>query len=129
MSGERFLLDTNAIVALLRAEHGLPERLMGASWVGISIISRIEFLVFSGLVEADRSCFDEFLRRVEVIGMDGQDAELIESIIRLRRSYRLKLPDAIIAASALREKATLVSADAAFSRVTELTLEVFGRPV
>lgn len=129
MSGERFLLDTNAIVALLRGEHGLADRLRDASWLGISVISRIEFRAFAGLGEKDRSCFEAFLRRVEVIGLDGQDAELIEAIIGLRRSYRLKLPDAIVAASALREKATLVSADAAFNRVTELTIETFGRPI
>ena len=126
MSGERFLLDTNAIVALLRAEHGLTERLREATWVGISVISKIEFLAFAGLGEADRACFDQFLRRVEVIGLDGQDAELIDAVIEMRRSYRLKMPDAIIAATAVREAATLLSADLVFSRVAELDLEGFG---
>lgn len=36
MSGERYLLDTNAVVALLRGEPILRQRLENAEWVGIS---------------------------------------------------------------------------------------------
>jgi tRNA(fMet)-specific endonuclease VapC len=53
MSGNRYLLDTNAIVALLQGEVFLVQLLQGADWVGISLISQIEFLVFSGLSQAD----------------------------------------------------------------------------
>jgi len=54
MSGNRYVLDTNAIVALLQGNLQLVQLLQNASWIGISIISQIEFLVFSGLTEADR---------------------------------------------------------------------------
>ncbi|MEM0981349.1 MAG: hypothetical protein AAGH78_13880 [Cyanobacteria bacterium P01_H01_bin.58] len=46
MSGERYLLDTNAIVALLQGNDYLIQRLQEADWVGVSVISQIEFLVF-----------------------------------------------------------------------------------
>jgi hypothetical protein len=54
MPGERYLLDTNAIIALLQGNQQLIELLQDAEWIGISIISQIEFLVFPGLNEADR---------------------------------------------------------------------------
>ncbi len=44
-SGEKYLLDTNAVVALLRGDPLLQKRLENAAWVGISILSEIEFLV------------------------------------------------------------------------------------
>ena len=43
----RYLLDTNAIVALLQGNLQLLQLLQNADWIGISIISQIEFLAFS----------------------------------------------------------------------------------
>jgi len=55
MSGERYLLDTNAIVALLQGNSQLIQLLQNADWIGISVISKIEFLAFTGLTQASRS--------------------------------------------------------------------------
>jgi tRNA(fMet)-specific endonuclease VapC len=60
MSGERYLLDTNAIVALLRGDQSLQQRLRDAQWVGISILSQIEFLVFPEITPRDRQAFQQF---------------------------------------------------------------------
>ncbi|MHC5673700.1 PIN domain-containing protein [Nostoc sp.] len=92
MSGKRYLLDTNAIVALLKGSTKLVTLLQNADWVGISIISQIEFLAFSGLNEDDRQLFEEFLKRVEVINLLATNNLLIEQIIQIRLQYRVKLP-------------------------------------
>ncbi len=60
MSGKRYVLDTNAIIALLQGSTMLVQLLQDADWVGISVISQIEFLAFSGLSEDDRRLW--FLR-------------------------------------------------------------------
>lgn len=122
MSGSRYLLDTNAIVALLQGNAQLIQLLQNADWIGISIISQIEFLAFSGLGESDRQLFVQFLQRVEVIGLVSIDIGLIDKIIEIRQQYRLKLPDAIIAAMAIQNSASLVTADREFARVTVLTV-------
>ncbi|MEQ9669104.1 type II toxin-antitoxin system VapC family toxin [Coleofasciculus sp. G2-EDA-02] len=122
MSGNRYVLDTNAIVALLQGNLQLVQLLQNASWIGISIISQIEFLVFSGLTEADRQIFQQFVQRVEVVGLTAGDATLIEKIIEIRQQYRLKLPDATIAAITIQNGASLVTADREFSKVTQLTV-------
>jgi predicted nucleic acid-binding protein len=54
MSGGRYLLDTNAIVCLLRGDQALHQRLRRAEWVGISVLSQIEFLAFPNLSANDR---------------------------------------------------------------------------
>ncbi|MEG4318161.1 MULTISPECIES: hypothetical protein [unclassified Microcoleus] len=54
MSGNRYVLDTNAIVALLQGNIQLRELLKDAEWLGVSVISQIEFLVFPGLTQDDR---------------------------------------------------------------------------
>ena len=122
MSGERYLLDTNAIVALLQGNPQLLQLLRNATWIGISVISQIEFLVFSGLTPADRQLFQQFLQRVEVVGLGAIDTGLIEKIIEVRQRDRLKLPDAAIAAMAIQNSANLVSADQAFAKVAQLTV-------
>lgn len=43
-------------------------------------------------------------------------------IIEIRLQYRLKLPDAVIAAMAIQNSASLVSADTEFAKVTMLTV-------
>lgn len=122
MSGSRYLLDTNAIVALLQGNSKLLQLLQNADWIGISIISKIEFIAFSGLSQGDRQLFEQFIQRVEVVSLMAGDTVLIELIIQLRQQYRLKLPDAIIAAMALQATANLVTADREFAKVSILTV-------
>ncbi|MCG6134067.1 MAG: type II toxin-antitoxin system VapC family toxin [Nostoc sp. LLA-1] len=124
MSGNRYLLDTNAVVALLQGNSQLLQLLQNADWVGISVISQIEFLAFSGLSQEDKLVFQQFLRRVEVVSLMSGDTVLIEQVIQLRQQYRLKLPDAIIAAMALQINANLVTLDQEFAKVS--TLKVIG---
>ncbi|NEP02758.1 MAG: type II toxin-antitoxin system VapC family toxin [Symploca sp. SIO2E9] len=122
MSGDRYLLDTNAIVALLQGNYQLVQLLLNADWLGISVISQIEFLAFSGLTQADRQLFQQFVQRVEVISLVSTDILLVEKIIETRQQFRLKLPDAIIAAMAIQNSATLVTADQEFAKVNVLTV-------
>ena len=111
MSGERYLLDTNAIVCLLRGDEVLHQRLQSAEWVGISILSQIEFLAFPNLSENDGRIFQKFSEAVDVVGLDRAERALIDRIVSLRRQYRLKLPDAIIAATAIERGAILITDD------------------
>lgn len=111
MNGERYLLDTNAIIALLQGNLRLVQRLQTAVWVGISIISQLEFLAFTELSESEYQAFNQFLQRVEVIGLSSEQPRLIEQIIAVRQRYRLKLPDAVIVATAMQAEAALLTGD------------------
>lgn len=110
MSG-KYLLDTNAIVALLQGNSNLVNLVVRAEWVGISIISFIEFLAFPGLQDEDKSLFRQFIERIEVVPLTDANTQLIESVLSLRKGQKLKLPDAIIAATALIQEAHLITAD------------------
>ena len=112
MSGEsRLLLDTNAIVALLQGHQGLLARVQAASWVGISIVNQIEFLSFAGLSDADRALFEAFAARVDVVGLNRTDRALLAEVASLRARRSVKLPDAIVMASANVHGAVLVTRD------------------
>lgn len=125
MNGNKFLLDTNAVTALLQGNATLVELLKTAEWVGISIISQLEFLANPALNADDRVLFDSFLNRVQVIDLAQHDTVLLSSIIKIRTTYRLKLPDSIIAASALQTKAILLTADGGFRNIKNLKVLSF----
>ncbi|MFZ4477482.1 MAG: hypothetical protein ACOYPR_19970 [Saprospiraceae bacterium] len=59
----KFLLDTNAVVALLDGNTSLAQILDTAAWVGISVIAELEFLSFSGLSPQDEGLFQQFKGR------------------------------------------------------------------
>jgi len=105
MSGNRYLLDTNEVIALLQGNQQVLQLLQNTTWVEISIISQLEFMAFSGLTESDRQLFDQFLQQVEVVGLKPEQPDLIALIIQLRQTYRLSLPDVIIAATAIQANA------------------------
>jgi hypothetical protein len=122
MSGEgRYLLDTNAILSLLSGNRLLSDKLDHAIWIGISVVSYIEFLALEGLPDCDRDAFMDFCGRVEVIPLTREDDGLVKQTLDLRSRYRLKLPDAIIGATALSCDAVLVTNDTDFAKVPLLT--------
>ena len=108
------VLDTNAILYLLggRLAHPLP-----VAEYFISVISEMELLSYPSLDEPAQAKIEEFLSRVIVIGLNEEVKTLA---IRLRKQYSLKLPDAIIAATALSLGASLLTNDSRLLQLPEL---------
>jgi predicted nucleic acid-binding protein len=108
---KRYLLDTNALVALLQGHADLLTRVESADWLGVSVINVLEFLGFDGLSEIDRQLFNELLQRIVVVDLTSGNAALMALIIEIRQSKALKLPDAIVMACAAIHEATVLTHD------------------
>ena len=109
----KYLLDTNALIYL---HDGKLAENLPAGYYAYSVISEIELLSWPEIQPKQEQELRELLttlRRIEV------DAAVRETAIRLRREQRLKLPDALIAASALMLDATLLTND---QRLTALPM-------
>lgn len=100
--GPYFLADTNAGIDFLNGK--LPTA--SAAWIQqalveqrlvLSVIVRIELLSWLGSTAAMQP-IEEFIAAGLVLPLDEQ---VIQQTIRLRQQHRIKLPDAIIAATAL----------------------------
>lgn len=123
MNGNRYLLDTNAIISILKPNSDSQTwNLQNTEWVGISIISKIEFLSYKKLTPTEKDIFEKFEKRVDVVGIDANSPQLLNRIIEIRNNSSLKLPDAIIAATALENKSTLITADKHFLKVEGLKI-------
>lgn len=121
----RYLLDTNAIIALLSGNAALLNLLQNPQWVGISVIAEMEFLSFSGINAHDEHLFEQFKKQITIIGINTQNTQLIQTTRFLRTQYRLKLPDALIAATAIEQNAILITNDIGFVKITPLQVVHF----
>ncbi len=120
----KLLLDTNSIIALLNEDAKVVEVTDVADDIFISIINELEFKSFSNLSLHDIELFDAFVSRINVLGLQASDITLKNKIIEIRNTYRLRLPDAIIAASAIVNNAVLVTADKDFKKIEKLQLKI-----
>ncbi len=111
MSGKRYFLDTNAIVQLLAGNRTLLELLNQAGHVATSVICELEYLAFPDLPDEDRELFEQFRAKVHITDLCSGDTQLRTQILRLRSSRKMKLPDAIIAASAMNQNSILLTED------------------
>ena len=119
MNGNKILLDTNAFIYFFEGRSTITDLVVNTPEICFSAISEIELLSATHLTPTEIDSIKAFLllcQRVELT------TEIIDQTIMIRRQYRFKVPDAIIAASALHLKIPLVSADTDFQKVTGLTL-------
>jgi hypothetical protein len=91
----RALFDTNILIDYLNAVPQARTELHRYTEKAVSIITWMEVMVgASGDVEAATR---SFLNAFDIITLDG---EIAERAVKLRRSHNIKLPDAIIWATA-----------------------------
>ena len=85
----------------------------------LSVIARIELEVFNPPTRQERKQFIDFVRESVIYDLSE---EVILQTVKLRRHYKgLKLPDAIIAATAIVSDFTLLSTnDSDFEKITGL---------
>jgi len=107
----RWLLDTNVIIdafaGRLEAAKALTSaRTSDVEWIGYSAVTRLEVLGFPGLAEEDEVRLRQLLAEFSEAEVS---AAIIERAIEIRRSVRIKTPDAIVAATALIYGASLVT--------------------
>ena len=113
----RYLLDTNAVIFLLNGSLASP---LPKGNYSISIITEIELLSFAGLSDQEEQKIRDFLSVLDRIPLSDS---VRDQAILLRRNNRLKLPDAIIAASALTQQAILLTNDQTLSAVDGLSCQ------
>jgi hypothetical protein len=118
MSGTKCLLDTNVVIGLLK-QHTAAIALIDAhqldlNQVAISQITRMELLGYPGLPQAEEQRILSFLQSCNVLVIDNA---VEQRAIQLRRHANCKLPDAIIAATALVHQLTLLTLDERLSKL------------
>ena len=104
--GTRYLIDTNIIIDFSENRLPLNAKPFLAEIIdkepNISIINKIELLGFS-LVTS------EIIEFTDVANIINLTEDIANQTIKIRKKHKIKLPDAIIAATALAHNLTLIS--------------------
>ena len=108
------LLDTNVALYLLGGHIASP---LPVGSYGVSVITEMELLAWPSLTAEEEKKVQEFLGQVTI-------CELTQAIraraVQLRKAEHLKLPDAVVCATAMEFGVELWTNDAGFAKVSGL---------
>ena len=105
--GKEYLIDTNSVIDYL--DNKLPEQandLIDSIDSKISVITRMELLAWPGASEQQTLILNEFINASDVFALEEP---VILKAIEIRKTHKTKLPDAIIAATAMVNKLTIIT--------------------
>lgn len=105
--GQKFLMDTNAIIGYL--SNILPQEgmnFMESLTPTISVISKIELLGWYNVSTEDLTKLTAFVNTVDIYPLNEI---VVNKAIELKQSYKIKTPDAVIAATAISNNLTLMT--------------------
>jgi predicted nucleic acid-binding protein len=120
-----YLWDTNTAIYFLQDQfpkHAAEyiDRILVDEQPAISVISEMELLCWDSADVNDWKILNGFIRNAVIIDLE-QDVK--HMAISIRRVYKTKLPDAIIAATAIAHNTTLISHNRTdFKKIKGLTL-------
>lgn len=117
MTGIEFIADTNALIYFLEGNSCMLP--YATKKLGFSIISEMELLSFSGITQEEETGVKTLLSDCSRFHLTE---EIKDKTIEIRRKYKTKIPDAIVAATAIINNIPLISADKGFRQIVELNL-------
>jgi predicted nucleic acid-binding protein len=113
----QLLLDTNIVIAWTNGHPAVMANLEGKQ-LGLSVISQIELLAYPTLKQAETQLIKNILSFLQVYTITPS---IVEATVEFRKSYNIKLPDAIIAATAFSLKCPLYTFDKGFNKIQEIS--------
>ena len=118
MSGFDLVVDTNILIYLTAGNKNIAEVVRDKNLI-ISFITEMEMRSWPSLTAGDVQMLKKLLSKCQVIGLND---EIKEKAIEIRKSTKLKLPDAIVSATAIFLGLPLVSADNDLKKVKDIDL-------
>lgn len=119
----RHLIDTNVWIDALAgkiSDSSFLKFSIQADWAGYSSITRLELFGYPNIKEEEEAKIAELLSAFIEIPVDSK---IIDRSIIIRKNLRIKVPDVIIAASAIENECSLVTHNTEdFKNIDELII-------
>jgi predicted nucleic acid-binding protein len=123
MSGDSIFLDTNIVLYLLSGDETVAEILDGRT-IFVSFITELELLGYKGIRPEEQLRIESLLLDATIIDINS----VIKKItIDLRKTNSIKLPDAIVAATAHYLNIPLMTADKDLAKLAEVTIVLYEK--
>ena len=123
MSGNKVFIDTNTAIYLLSGDTTLAS-ILHQKKVYLSFITQLELLGYQNITKEEERQIEYMLENCVIIDINNR---IKSEVIRLRRNYSLKLPDCIVAATALYVDLPIITSDKGFKKVEELNLMFYEK--
>jgi predicted nucleic acid-binding protein len=117
MNGNKYQADTNTFIFLLDKNPSLKP-LLTSDW-SYSFITEIELKGKFGISSNELKTISELLSTCSKV---SYTEEIVKITIELRQKYKIKVPDAIIAASSIHKNLPLITFDIGFSVIKDIDL-------
>ena len=112
MNGTKYLLDTNIIIGMYEQNQTVislfQDKKISIAECAFSNITRMELLGFPEITEIETQAIKNLLAMMQCIELSHS---IENSTINLKQKHRIKLPDAIILATALTYQVELLTLD------------------
>lgn len=118
MSGINLFVDTNILIDLSEGNRKLAQYIDG-NRVHISVITEIELIGWNRIKQAHKELFKKMIDECTVIELSNSIKKIS---IELKQKHKIKLPDAVIAASAISLDIPLLTKDVGFEKIKSLNL-------
>ena len=118
MNGVRILCDTNILVYLLDGNTDIA-RLLDNKQIYLSVITELELFGKPNLSAHDNKIIDVMIEECFVININQEIKQIYREI---RQNHVIKLPDAVIAATAIYLDIPFLTFDKGFKNVPHLKL-------
>ena len=123
MNGSRCVLDTNAILYILNGDETLADFLFEKE-LYVSIITEMELLAYKNITPTEQQTIQNFLNDCIIIGIDNK---IKLNSIEVKKMSSMKLPDSIVAGTAMSLNLPLVTSDKQFKTVAGLDLVYYEK--
>lgn len=121
MSGNKLFLDTNILLYFLKGDPEVIEVVSDKDAV-VSFVTELELLSYPDLTLEQETNIRGLLKNCQLINLNQEIKELS---IELKRKYKIKLPDALIAGTAYYFNTPLFTADRQFRQIDELEVLIY----
>ncbi|CAN5638198.1 MAG: type II toxin-antitoxin system VapC family toxin [Acidobacteriota bacterium] len=110
MNGNKGVFDSNIIIFFSKRKFDIDELSSKYAEIYVSIVSYIEVYAYEFEYAEEKLLTDRFLKNVEILEVNKEIADLA-IVYRKNKTKKIKLPDAIILASAKSINADLITDD------------------
>ena len=117
------LLDSNTVVYLSKEIISIDDVFDDNEEYGISVITYMEVLGYDFESTKEKEFIEELLSYLSIIYIDETIAK---RVIQLRKEKKIKLPDAIICATAIVNNALLITNDIRLKNIKNLKIKIIG---
>ena len=118
MNGIDLVVDTNILINLAEGKPGADHYLTDNK-LFISVITEIELLGWHKISAPHKIFFNELLKDCKIVELMP---DIKKITIELKQQHKVKLPDAVIAATAIYLDIPLLTYDSGFEKIKSLNL-------